>query len=140
MNIIGATIRDLRDFLTAKRIKREPTKLNLQGAGCASCKPRDHSQFRDLLRALRSNTDFGAAVERIASLMRAMKARGAHLPLPNEVTQNDDRSVTLHYSGVCVRVFGDGVASLLGGTAGHLERGATPALLNALHIIARREC
>lgn len=140
MNVLSASIRDLRDFLQAKRSKREPIFLTGRGVARASYHPSTRRQFEVFRERLRRSQDFAHASECIDSLERELRARCAPLPVPNEMVQNEDRSITLHYSGLCVRAMPDFVATLVGGTDGHLERGVTPALLGALTIVWRNQC
>ncbi len=140
MSILTSSLRDLRDFLQAKRNKREPIFLTGRGVARASYRPSTRQQFEGFRELLRQNRDFAQASERIDSLERDLRKRGAALPLPNELVQNADRSITLHYAGLCVRAMPDFVATLVGGTSGHLERGVTPALLGALTIVWRNQC
>jgi hypothetical protein len=139
MNIVTATLRDLREFLESKRIKREKVRLTCKPVATAIYKPPSAREFKAFRALLRSNSDFGTASERIDSLERDLFARDVSLPVPVEFVQNSDRSLTLQYDGLCVRAFPEGVGVLIGGITGHFERGVTPALIGALTIISKRQ-
>jgi hypothetical protein len=137
LNLITATIRDMREFLAAKKSKREPLRWSVKGAAQASYRPADTNAFLGFRERLRQSRDFARESERIDSLERDLRKRDAALPVPNELVHNEDRSITLHYAGVTVRAFPDGVGSLIGGTAGQFTRGVKRELLEALAIISR---
>lgn len=134
-----ATVRDLREFLAAKRRKREPVMFHAIAVVQASARPRDARAFRALRMALRQNRDFERASERLDALEREVVRRGApELPLPAEVVQNSDRSLSLFWpGGVSVRCFPEGIAFLIGGTAGRPGRGIQRELLEALALRSR---
>jgi hypothetical protein len=132
--------REVRDFLFAKKVKREPLRFRPRGVMRATFKPRDRSSFAGIRAALRDNRDRARASERLDALERELlKRRDVALPLPEEVIQHEDRSISWCFGGVTVRAFPDGIAYLLGGTAGHLERGVKPPLLEALALKARMQ-
>jgi hypothetical protein len=134
-----ATLRDLRELLAAKKRKREPLRFRAEGVVQASMRPRDARAFEHLRALLRSNRDFGRASERLDALEHALRKRsGLGLPLPNEVIQNPDRSLALFWDGgVSVRAFREGLAYLIGGSAGKPGKGVTLELVEALTLRAR---
>lgn len=135
---IVRTIRDMREYVAAKRRKREPLRFVAKGAGCADYAPRDRLGFSRIRGSLRGVGDWGRASERIDSLEHALRKRtGATLPLPRRLVQNEDRSLSLFYDELSVRAFPDGVAFLVGGSGGHLSQGVKPELLEALAFRAR---
>jgi hypothetical protein len=139
VNLVTATLRDLREFIESKKRKREPLQWVVKAAAQATYHPADRASFASFRQRLRDSRDFARASERLDKLERDLRKRDAVLPLPNEAVQNEDRSITLHYRGLCVRAFPDDIAALYGGTAGHLERGVNRALVEALVIIDREQ-
>jgi hypothetical protein len=132
------SFRDLREFLAAKKRKREPLALKMRAAAAASYIPRSAQGFERFRQALRGVGDWGGASERVDALERDLRARHAcGLPLPTEVIQNEDRSLSVFWQGIMVRCFPDGFVSLLGGTAGVPARKVTRELLDALAFQAR---
>lgn len=133
-----ATVRDLRDFLAAKKRKREPVRITGNGAGEATYVPRHAAGFENFRAALRRVGPWGRASERVDALEHALRARHAvGLPLPRKVIQNGDRSLTLFWEGFSVRCFVDSTCSLIGGTAGVPAKRITKELLDALAFQAR---
>lgn len=133
-----SSIREFREFLAAKKRKRELLRLRGKGGGAAEYIPRHPAGFRNFRAALRGVGDWGQASERLDALEHALTARHAiGLPLPRKVMQNEDRSLTVFWEGFSVRCFRDGFASLLGGTAGAPAKSITRELLDALHFQAR---
>jgi len=136
--ILGQTLRDLREFLAAKKRKREPLVWNVKGAAAASYKPSHAQGFARFRAALRGVGHWGQASERLDALEHALVARhGVTLPLPNEVMQNEDRSLSVFWESISVRCFPDGFMSLIGGTAGAPAKTITRELLDALAFQAR---
>lgn len=134
-NIVTATIRDLRNFLESKRIKREPLQFRMAGVGSASCRPRTHRGLDDLRRRLRGSVEWGRQSELFDKLESALRRRHAiGLPVPEEVTQRDDGGLSMHWDGLTVMAYPGKIGALLGGTAGGFEPGIKPALLDALRI------
>lgn len=133
--------RDLRDafeFVRAKKIKREPIRWDVRGAGCAQYVPRNPQGFANFRAALRGVGDFGQASERIDSLEDGLRRRhGVCLPLPRKVLQNQDRSLSLFWDGAMVRCFPDGFFSLIGGEHGAQAKSVTTELLDLLAFQAR---
>jgi hypothetical protein len=135
---LAATWADFREFVAAKKRKREPLRWNPKGVVRASSCPKTVQDFERLRGLLRLNRDFGRASERLDALEHALaKQSSIGLPLPSEVIQNEDRSLTLCFGGITVRLYPDGVGTLLGGTAGHFERGITRTTLEALALKSR---
>jgi hypothetical protein len=131
--VLLQTLRDVRDFIAAKKRKREPIIWNVHGAAAASYVPKGHPGFERFRAALRGVGHWGRASERIDALEHALQRRhGVGLPLPNEVIQNDDSSLSLFWQGVMVRCFPDGFVSLIGGTAGIPSKKITNELLDTL--------
>jgi len=136
--ILMQSLRDLREFLAAKKRKREPVVWRVDGVGEASYKPRHATGFANFRAALRGAGHWGQASEGVDRLDRALRKRhGVGLPLPNEVIQNADRSLSLFWEGLMVRCFRDGFVSLIGGTAGVPAKKITTELLDALAFQAR---
>lgn len=133
------TYREFRDFLAAKKRRREPLRLSGQGATAATYVPKEARGFENFRAALRGVGDWGRASEHVDALAHALQRRcGCALPLPRRVMQNSDRSLTLFWDGVTVRAFADvGITSLVGGTSGAPARGVTPALLDLLGFQAK---
>lgn len=131
-------VREFREFVASKRIKREPIWLTVRGVSRASFKPRDAHAFADIRLAMRGNGDFGRASERIDALERELQRRhGCWLPLPEEVVQNTDRSVFLSWAGISVRAYPHGLGYLIGGTSGQVGKGYRRELLDALAFRAK---
>jgi hypothetical protein len=132
-----STIREFREFLAAKKRKREPLRWKATGAAEASYVPRRAQGFANFRSALRER-DFGQASERIEALAAALRRRhGCELPLPRKVMQNSDYSVSMFFEGLLVRAFPDGVQSLIGGAQGRPVRGVANEVLDLLAFQAR---
>lgn len=128
-----STLRDLRDFIAAKKRKREPIRWNARGAAAADYIPRHSQGFANFRAALRGNGDFGKASERLDALEHALTARHAvSLPLPRKVMQNEDCSLSLFWEGAMVRCLPDGFVSLIGGVDGVKATKVTRELLDLL--------
>jgi hypothetical protein len=135
---IVSTLRDLREFIAAKRRKREPIKWTANGAAEAVYEPKRPQGFANFRAALRGVGDFGQASERLDALESDLKRRHAcALPLPRKVIQNGDRSLTLFWEGALVRCFPDGFFSLIGGEHGTQAKTVTRELLDLLAFQAR---
>jgi hypothetical protein len=131
--VIIQTIRDAVDFIAAKKRKREPIVWNVKGAAAASYVPKGAAGFERFRAALRGVGHWGRASDRVDALEHALRRRhGVGFPLPNEVIQNADSSLSLFWEGVMVRCFPDGFVSLIGGTAGVPSRTITNELLDTL--------
>jgi hypothetical protein len=131
--VIVETIRDVVEFIAAKKRKREPIVWNVHGAAAASYVPKGQPGFERFRAALRGVGHWGRASERVDALEHALRRRhGVGFPLPNEVIQNQDASLSLFWQGVMVRSFPDGFVSLIGGTAGIPSKKITNELLDAL--------
>lgn len=138
-------VRDFNEWREAKK-RREGANFRMRwgvkGAACASYAPRSWRDFDRFRRELERNRDFARASERLNALERAYEKRyGSALPVPEEVIQNADRSLSWAYGKLLVRAFPDGVAYLLGGTEavgvkGALVRGVDRPLLEALRLKA----
>ena len=128
-----STVRDFREFLAAKKRKREPIQWNVKPVACATYVPRSADGFKAFRASLRGVGDWGRASERIDALEHALRRRhGFGLPLPRKVLQNSDRSLTVFWTGAMVRAFEDGITSSIGGTEGVKARKVTPELLDLL--------
>lgn len=131
-------IRDFREFLAAKRRKREPIHWNARGATEAVYRPSDARGFDNFRQALRGVSDWGQASERVDALADALRRRhGCPLPLPRKVVQNSDRSLTFFWEGLTLRAFPDRIASLIGGTSGRQVAGVAIEILDMLAFQAR---
>jgi hypothetical protein len=127
------TWRDFREFVAAKRRKREPIRFKAHPVGAASYRPSSQQGFANFRAALRGVGDWGKASERVDSLEDALRRRHAcRLPLPRKVIQNSDRSLTMFWQGVTVRFLVDGVSVLTGGVSGVPSAGVTTELLDML--------
>lgn len=130
---IVSTIRDMREFLAAKRRKREPVRWSARGASDAVYSPTSEQGFAKFRAALRGVDDWGCASERIDGIADALRRRhGCPLPLPRRVIQNSDRSVTLFWEGVTLNASRDRVTVLVGGMGGRQIEGVTNELLDML--------
>jgi hypothetical protein len=131
------SIRDFREFLAAKKRKREPIRWDARASSEAVYIPGSAQGFANFRAALREG-DFAEASERIDGLADALHRRGGcALPLPRKVVQNSDRSLTVFWDGVTVRAFTDGLSALVGGLNGLRSQGATPEILDMLAFQAR---
>jgi hypothetical protein len=131
--MILATLRDLREFLEAKRRKREPLRFIAKGRACASFSPRDPQGFERIRASMRGVGDWGRASERLDALEHALFRRHqVLLPVPRRVLQNEDCSLSVWWESVMVRCFPDGFTSLIGGTQGKPSARITSALLDML--------
>jgi hypothetical protein len=132
------SMQDAWEYIRAKRRKRERIIITPKGAGAATYKPRHPQGFANFRAALRGVGDWGRASERLDALEDALRRRHAcGLPLPKEVTQNEDRSLSVFWEGASVRCFPDGFVSLIGGTKGKPCRTVTTDLLDLLGFLAR---
>jgi hypothetical protein len=132
------TYRDFREFLEAKRIKRESVRFTGHGVATARCIPQNPVGFEEFRESLRGVPDFARASERVDKLEHALfRLHGVGLPLPRKVLQNEDRSLSLFWESVLVRCFVDGYAVLIGGIDGVKAKRVTPALLDALGFLSR---
>lgn len=137
LNLIR-TARDFREFLAAKKRKREPVRLRGHGAASASYEPRDAHGFAAFRRALRGVGDWGRASERLDALEHALVARHqCTLPLPRKIIQNEDRSLTFFWPGISVRCFEDRTVAFLGGPSGVPTKGHSRELLDMLAFQAK---
>lgn len=131
-------VRDFREFLAAKKRKREPIRLRARGGAAATYVPRHAQGFANFRGALRGVGHWGQASERLDAVEhQLMRSRGVGLPLPRKVLQNEDRSLSVFWEGFSVRCFTDGIVSLLGGTQGLPAKGVTRELLDALEFQAK---
>lgn len=130
--------REFREFLAAKKRKREPLRLKGRGGAAATYVPRYQNGFANFRAALRGVGDWGRASEQLDALEHALRARSSvGLPLPRKVLQNEDRSLTLFWEAISVRCFEDRLLAFLGGPQGLPLKGATTELLDALAFQAR---
>jgi hypothetical protein len=133
-----STYREFREFLAAKKRKREPLRFTAKPIGCAIYKPSSARGFANFRTALRGVGDWGQASERLDRLEHALRARHqVGLPLPRKLMQNEDRSISVFWTGAMVRCFPDGFTSLIGGTEGVPARAVTRELLDLLAFQAR---
>jgi len=130
------TWRDFREFLEAKKRKREPVHFSVKPVAEATYVPRHPQGFANFREALRGVGHWGQASERLDALETALRKRHAiGLPLPRKVVQNVDRSLSLWFGPaehVMVRCFDDRFFSLIGGTKGAPQSKVTSDLLDAL--------
>ena len=132
------TYREFREFLAAKKRKREPIRWNAKGTGAASYVPRNARGFTAFRASLRGVGDWGTASERLDALEHALRLRHqVPLPLPRKVMQNDDRSISVFWEGAMVRCLPDGFVSLIGGTGGVPAKRITTELLDLLAFASR---
>jgi hypothetical protein len=130
---IVSTYRDFREFLAAKKRKREPLRIVAKPIGCAIYRPSGARGFANFRAALRGVGDWGQASERLDQLEHALRARHQiGLPLPRKVMQNEDRSLSVFWTGAMVRCLPDGFVSLIGGTEGIPAKAITRELLDLL--------
>ena len=138
MLAIGASLRDLRDFIAAKRRKREPLRWSAKGAAAATYIPREARGFANFREALRLSSDWSQAAEKIDALATALARRhSCDLPLPRKVIQNSDRSITLFWAQLTVRAFPDQLTAMIGGSSGEPVRGITSDILDMLAFQAK---
>lgn len=136
--LLVSTIRDFREFLAAKRRKREPIRWNAKGVSEAIFRPSNRRHLERFRESLRGVGDWGQASERLDALEHALRARhGRALPLPRKVLQNSDRSITAFWNGAMVRCLPDGFVSTIGGIDGIRARRVTPDLLDLLSFESR---
>lgn len=130
------TWREFREFIEAKRRKREPIKFTGKGVCEAEYTPRSAQGFANFRAALRGVSPWGQASEALDRLEFELTRRHAvGLPLPRRVMQNEDRSLTLWWGGdshLMVRCFVDRFFSLIGGATGVPAQKITRELLDAL--------
>lgn len=132
-DLVNATPRDLREFLDAKKRKREPVIRRAFGQASAVHRPSSATGFTRFRFALRAVADWGQASERVDSLERELQKRaGVRLPTPTKVIQNPDRSISLFWEGAMARLFVDGVFTLIGGFKGKQASTITPEFLDIL--------
>lgn len=132
------TIRDFREFLAAKKRKREPLRCVARGASAATYVPQSEQGFANFRAALRGVGDWGQASERVDGLADALHRRhGCALPLPRKVFQNPDRSLTFLWEGITVRVYPDRFTAMLGGMKGKPVTAITAEILDMLGFQAK---
>jgi hypothetical protein len=132
------TLRDFREFVAAKKRKREPVFRRAHGVVDANYDPRSFAGFQRFRAALRGVGDWGQASERVDALELALQRRnGVVLPVPRRIVQNADRSLTLFWSGAMVRCLPDGFISMIGGVDGAKATRVTNELLDLLAFQAR---
>lgn len=130
--------RELRNFLEAKRLKREPVRFEGHGKAAARFVSRKPGDFEGLMLRLKHARDWGHASEGVERLRTDLRRRhGVELPEPRSVTQNPDRSLSIFWEGVSCRFFVDGFVSLVGGMQGAIARTITTDLLDALGFLAK---
>ncbi len=130
--------RQFREFLEAKKRKREPLRWRGRGGGQADYLPRHALGFANFRAALRGVGSWGMASERLDALEHALRARHAvGLPLPRKVSQNEDCSLTVFWRHLTVRCMVDGVGALIGGVKGAPVKGVTNDVLDLLAFQAR---
>jgi hypothetical protein len=130
--------REFREFLEAKKRKREPIIRKARGVVEAVYVPRSHAGIERFRAALRGVGDWGQASERLDAIEMALQRRaGVVLPLPRKVMQNDDRSLTVFWTGAMVRCMPDGLISMIGGVEGVKAKRVTNELLDLLAFQAR---
>lgn len=129
-------IREIREFMESKRIKREPWRVS--GAAQATARWHDGagSDLRGLLGGLRGSP-FSDAADRLSALANAFRRRsGIKLPKPRAIMQNQDKSLSVFWgpegTGITVMARKEGVAGLIGGTTGRVIKGISNDLLDAL--------
>jgi hypothetical protein len=133
-SVILSDPRDVREFVAAKKRKREPIRWHAHGVTEAACEPRTLAEFSNLRAGLRTS-DFGQASDRLDALESALRTRHQiGLPKPRKVTQNSDCSLTIWWEGAMVRCFPNGLMSLIGGVRGIPARAITSDLLDLLAI------
>lgn len=140
--VVIANPRDAREFIEAKRRKREPIRFIVDGAAEASFVPKSAADFSDFRSRLIGAPDWGRASERIEALEFELKMRTSHsLPCPSRVIQNEDSSVSIFWEArkakVMVRCFVDKFFSMIGGMDGPKSVAVTTELLDALAVIHR---
>jgi hypothetical protein len=126
--------REFREFAQAKELKREKIRLNGHGVARATSTISSRLQFTQLRAALRSNGDFGPAAESLDALERELvRFGGRRFPVPNQVIQNEGKTVSVFWSEVSV-IAGGGlrIAYLIGGTEGARGDGLHPDLCRQL--------
>jgi hypothetical protein len=130
--------REFREFLEAKKRKREPILRSARGRAEASYEPRSFAGFQRFRAALRGVGDWGQASERLDALEMALQKRhGVVLPVPRRIMQNEDRSVAVFWTGAMVRCLPDGFISMIGGAEGVKARSVTRELIDLLGFQAR---
>jgi hypothetical protein len=136
-----ATLRDMRDFLAAKKRKREPLRWDAKGVGVAIYTPRHPQGFANFRAALRGEGHWGQASEGLDRLETALRKRHQiGLPMPRKVMQNEDRSLSVWWGGdehLMVRAFPDRFFALIGGAKGIPSPKITTDLLDALALQSR---
>lgn len=136
--VLIQTIRDFREFVAAKKRKREPLRWVGKAVSAASYRPSSSHEFSNFRANLRGVGDWGQASERLDALDSAIRRRHmVGLPLPQKVIQNSDRSLSLFWEGVMVRCFVDGFVSMIGGADGMKAKQITNSLLDMLAFQAR---
>lgn len=135
MLAVVQTLRELREFIAAKRRKREPLRFAAKGVAESTYIPRHAQGFANFRAALRMS-DFGQASEQLDRLGAALFRRHAvELPLPRKLIQNADYSITVFWEGLTIRAFPDGVVTLTDGK--NPTRGVSTELLDMLGFQAR---
>lgn len=135
------TWRDFREFVAAKKRKREPIRWRVRPVAEAIYEPRHPQGFANFREALRGVTPWGEASEGLDALDHALVKRHAvGLPLPRKVMQNSDRSLSLWWGPnehLMVRCFPDRFFGLIGGAKGAPTSKVTTELLDALALQQR---
>lgn len=130
--------RDFREFVAAKKRKREPIQFRMRPSAEATYVPRHPQGFANFRAALRGVSPWGQASERLDALADALRRRHqCELPMPRKVIQNTDCSLSLWWGEaehVMIRCFEDRFFSLIGGTKGLPMSKVTTDLVDALYM------
>jgi hypothetical protein len=140
MSVVLSDPREVREFVQAKKRKREPIRWHAEGVTEAKCEPRTLADFTSLRVGMRETVDFGRASEQLDALESALFFRHSlRIPKPRKVMQNTDRSISIWWRGVMVRCFQDGFVSLIGGPLGLPSKRITNELLDCLAQMQRKQ-
>jgi hypothetical protein len=130
------TWHDFREFVAAKKRKREPLRFVGKAVATAHYRPSSPQGLANFRAALRGVGDWGLASERVDACEHALRTRHAcGLPMPRKVLQNSDRSLSFFWEGAMVRFFVDGVVVSVGGKP--TAKAVTRDLLDMLAFQAR---
>lgn len=139
MQLVSHDPREVREFLAAKKSKREPLRFEGHGQAAADFVPRSAANFANFRQRLIGATDWGHASERIEQLEHELIRRHGHgLPVPRKVIQNSNRSISLMFRDGLAVCHADGVVTVIGkGNEARRTVGITPEFLGLLHMQTR---
>jgi hypothetical protein len=135
--------REFREFVQAKKIRREPLIITAQARAEADFKPVDDRSFWEFVGRLRGVSSWGQAVEQLDAVNHALRKRhGVSIPFPRLLMQNDAGSLTFFWgTDLVLGCFPQGCAFTFLGRRERLTFGqeSERVLLDALRARCKRQ-